>query len=58
VAQRAESAALAALADQVPTAKQTHPAADVSAPERQTDQRVYRLYGLTPEEIRIVEETA
>jgi hypothetical protein len=31
-------------------------AADVSALEREIDQHVYRLYGLTPEEIKIVEE--
>lgn len=39
-------------------AKKADPAADVSALEREIDARVYRLYGLTPEEIRIVEGSA
>ena len=30
--------------------------ADVSALEREIDESVYALYGLTPEEIKIVEE--
>jgi adenine-specific DNA-methyltransferase len=29
----------------------------MTAWEREIDERVYRLYGLTPEEIRIVEES-
>ena len=33
-------------------------AADTSALEREIDQHVYALYGLTPEEIAIVEGTA
>ena len=33
-------------------------AADTSALEREIDQQVYALYGLTPEEIAIVEGTA
>jgi hypothetical protein len=37
------------------TAKAQNPAADVSALEAEIDQRVYALYGLTAEEIRIVE---
>ena len=40
------------------TAKRANPAADVSAQEREIDDRVYRLYGLTPDEIKIVEESA
>jgi len=40
------------------TAIAAHAAADVSAWEREIDQLVYRLYGLTPEEIKIVEEGA
>ncbi len=39
-------------------AKQPNPAADTSAMEREIDQLVYALYGLTPEEIAIVEGTA
>ena len=31
---------------------------DVSALEREIDQQVYTLYGLTPEEIKLVEEAA
>jgi hypothetical protein len=38
------------------TAKRANPQADTSAWEQEIDQRVYRLYGLTPEEIKIVEE--
>ena len=33
-------------------------AADTSALEREIDQQVYALYGLTPEEIAIVEGSA
>jgi len=36
-------------------AKQKNAAADMSAWEREIDQLVYKLYGLTSEEIRIVE---
>ena len=39
-------------------AKQANPAADTSALEREIDQQVCALYGLTPEEIAIVEGTA
>jgi adenine-specific DNA-methyltransferase len=38
--------------------KQANAAADTSALEREIDERVYRLYGLTPDEIRLVEESA
>ena len=34
------------------------PTADTSAMEREIDQQVYALYGLTPEEIKIVEDAA
>jgi len=40
------------------TAKQANPAADTSALEREIDQQVYALYGLTPEESQIVEGAA
>jgi hypothetical protein len=33
-------------------------AAEVTAWEREIDERVYRLYGLTAEEIKLVEESA
>ena len=39
-------------------AKRANPAAGTSALEREIDQQVYALYGLTPEEIAIVEGTA
>jgi adenine-specific DNA-methyltransferase len=45
-----------ALVDKILAARRADPAADVSAWEREIDQLVYRLYGLTPEEIKIVEE--
>jgi len=40
---------------QILAAKQQCPNADTSALEREIDQQVYALYGLTPEEIAIVE---
>ena len=43
------------LVDQILAAKQKDPKADTSALERQIDEMVYELYGLTPEEIAIVE---
>jgi adenine-specific DNA-methyltransferase len=35
-----------------------NPVADTTALEREIDQQVYALYGLTPEEIAIVEGAA
>ncbi|MGD0093937.1 MAG: hypothetical protein ABSE73_28845 [Planctomycetota bacterium] len=32
-----------------------NPDGDTGSLERETDERVYRLFGLTPEEIKIVE---
>ena len=43
------------LVDQILAAKRTDPDADVSELENEIDQIVYLLYGLTPEEIDIVE---
>ncbi|MCX7905992.1 MAG: Eco57I restriction-modification methylase domain-containing protein [Bacteroidetes bacterium] len=40
---------ITALADKILALKQADPNADVSALEREIDERVYRLYGLTPE---------
>lgn len=37
------------------TAKRADPQADMSALEGEIDQLVYQLYGLSPEEINIVE---
>ena len=44
-----------AVFDQILAAKKKDPSADTSALERQIDEMVYALYGLTPEEIAIVE---
>ena len=49
---------IASRARAVTAAKQANPAANTSALEREIDQQVYALYGLTPEEIAIVEGTA
>ena len=49
---------LSGLVARILAAKQRDAEADVSAWEREIDQLVYALYGLTPEEIQIVEEAA
>ncbi len=41
--------------DQILTAKAADPKADTSAPEAEIDRLVYALYGLTEEEIEVVE---
>jgi tRNA1(Val) A37 N6-methylase TrmN6 len=46
---------IARLANRILAAKARDASADVSAWEREIDQLVYALYGLTPEEIQIVE---
>lgn len=43
-------------AEQIVAAKRKNPAADTSVLEREIDEAVYALYGLTPKEITIVEE--
>lgn len=43
--------------DQILTLKKADPEADTSALEAEIDQMVYKLYGLTEEEIKIVEES-
>lgn len=48
---------LTALVDRILIAKRVDAAADTSALEREIDQQVYILYGLTPDEIRLVEES-
>jgi adenine-specific DNA-methyltransferase len=55
-ADRAEHDALVALVDRILKAKRADGAADTAALEREIDERVYRLYGLTADEIKIVEE--
>jgi len=54
----AQQAEIETLVTQILAAKRTlsGPSADVSALEAEIDQRVYQLYGLTAEEIAIVEE--
>jgi hypothetical protein len=42
--------------DRILKAKQANPAADVSTQEREIDELVYRLYDLSKDEIKIVEE--
>jgi hypothetical protein len=54
---QADKAALEALVDRILAAKQANPHADVTNLEREIDEHVYRLYGLTPDEIKIVEES-
>lgn len=46
-----------ALVDRILAAKKADPTADVSALEAKIDQLVYKLYNLTPEEIKIIEES-
>ena len=48
--------AISALVDRLLVAIQKNPAADTAAFERKIDELVYALYGLTAEEIKIVEE--
>jgi hypothetical protein len=55
-AERADHDAIVKLVERILAAKRAGPNADTSAWEREIDDRVYRLYGLTPEEIKIVEE--
>ena len=50
-----EESILAKLADNIMTAKNTNPSADTSALESEIDRLVYQLYGLTEDEIKIVE---
>ena len=46
------------LVDRINEKKELDPAADTSALEREIDRQVYALYGLTPEEIAIVESAS
>ncbi|MBU6400956.1 MAG: Eco57I restriction-modification methylase domain-containing protein [Verrucomicrobia bacterium] len=55
--ERAEHDALVRLVERILTAKRAAPDADTTALEREIDERVYRLYGLTADEIKLVEET-
>lgn len=51
------SAQICALVEQTLKAKRKNPAADTTGLEQEIDQQVCALYGLTPEEIKIVENT-
>ena len=50
-------ASLGETVKQILSAKKANPDADVSALEAEIDQLVYSLYGLTREEIAIIEES-
>ena len=50
-----QKASISKLVNQILATKRTNPNVDVSELENEIDQIVYLLYGLTPEEIDIVE---
>jgi adenine-specific DNA-methyltransferase len=50
-----KQADIAKLVKQILAAKRADPAFDSTQLERQIDQMVYELYGLTPEEVAVVE---
>jgi len=50
-----QQAPIVALVDRILAAKRADPSTDVSAWEREIDALVYQLYGLTAEEIAVVE---
>ena len=52
-----ERTAVAGLVERVLAAKRADAQADVAALEQEIDDRVYRLYGLTKDEIKLVEES-
>lgn len=52
-----EEAKLEEYAEQIITTKSQNPTADTSALEAEIDQLVYQLYGLTEEEIKIIEDS-
>jgi len=54
----AQQKPIIALVEQILTSKRANPAADINTLETQIDAAVAKLYGLTPEEIAIVEGTA
>lgn len=54
----ADQRALECLVDRILKSKRADVAADTSAVEREIDQRVYALYGLTADEIKLVEESS
>lgn len=54
--ERVQHDAMVSLVERILAAKKKNPAADTSELEREIDRHVYALYGLTPAEIKIVEE--
>ncbi len=58
IASREEQARLGKLVEKRLGAIAPHQSKDAAALEREIDQQVYALYGLTPDEIAIVEGTA
>jgi len=54
----AERTAVAGLVERVLAAKRATPAVDVAALEQEIDAHVYRLYGLTQDEIKLVESAS
>jgi len=52
---KTDEAAIVSLVDRILAAKKKDPEADTTALEAEIDQLVYKLYGLTEEEIAIVE---
>lgn len=55
IADKDKQALLLGLVDKVLAAKDRNPSADTSALEQQIDSQIYRLYGLTPAEIKLVQ---
>lgn len=58
VVAKSEQKKIIQLVREAVSAKRTNPVVDISDLESQIDLEVYRLYGLTPEEIKNVEESA
>jgi len=57
VANNTNQSRISSLVDRILTTKKTNPQADTTGLEAEIDQMVYELYGLTEEEIQIVEES-
>jgi hypothetical protein len=57
-ADKAQQNAVEEIVDRILSAKAQDPNADTTALEKEIDRLVYVLYGLTPDEIRLVEESA
>lgn len=53
-----QRSAIEQLVERIMAAKQKNSVADVAAQEQEIDELVYKLYNLTPEEIRIIEDSA